>query len=130
MQVDLAYCNARILAAMGRNGAQALAILAETFFVQQASQIARLAQAHRLPSIYLTREYPQAGGLMSYGPDLTENFRRAAHYLDKIFKGARPGDLPIEQPFKLHLVLNVRTAKAIGLDISNDILLQADEVIK
>lgn len=116
-------------ASMGRNGAQALAILAETFFVQQASQIARLAQVHRLPSIYLTREYPQAGGLMSYGPDLTENFRRAAHYLDKIFKGARPGDLPIEQPTKLELVINQKTARSLGIAIPQALLLRADRVI-
>jgi putative tryptophan/tyrosine transport system substrate-binding protein len=116
-------------AAMTRERVQALAILAETFFVQQMRQIAALAEQHNLPSIYLTREYPEAGGMMSYGPDLTENFRRAAHFVDKVLRGARAGDLPIEQPTKVELVVNMKTARAVGATIPQSLLLRADRVI-
>jgi putative ABC transport system substrate-binding protein len=116
-------------ASMARQGAQALVILGDTFFTQQARQIAALAVEHRMPSIYLTREYPEAGGTMSYGPDLTENFRRAARYVDKILNGARAGDLPIEQPTKLELIINVKTARAIGITVPRSMLLRADRVI-
>jgi putative ABC transport system substrate-binding protein len=102
----------------------------DSFFLQQVKQIAGLAVKHRLPSIYVTREYPEADGLMSYGQNITENFRRAATYVDKILKGAKPGDLPIEQPTIFELIVNLKTAKAIGLTIPQELMLRADRVIE
>jgi putative tryptophan/tyrosine transport system substrate-binding protein len=92
--------------------------------------IARLAARHRLPAVYPFRYFPVAGGLMSYGPDLLDLFRRAASYVDRIFKGARPADLPIQQPTKFELVINLKTARALGLEVPNSIQLLADEVIE
>ena len=94
------------------------------------AQIASLANKNALPTIYLYREGPNAGGLMSYGTSLTDNWWRAASYVDKILKGAKPGDLPVEQPTKLELVLNLKTAKALGLTIPPAVLARADEIIQ
>ena len=116
--------------AMTRSSAGALIIEADSFFVSQVQQIAGLALKHKLPSIYVNRGYAEAGGLMSYGQDLTEIFRRAAIYVDKIFKGAKPGELPVEQATKVELVINHKTAKALGITISKELLLRADEVIE
>ncbi len=88
------------------------------------------AVKNRLPAMYHFREFVEAGGLMSYGADLSDNFRRAAIYVNKILKGARPGDLPIEQPTKFELVVNMKTAKALGLKISQTFLARVDEVIQ
>jgi putative ABC transport system substrate-binding protein len=115
---------------MARQRAEALVILGDTFLIQQARQIAELCLKHRVPSLYPTPDYPEAGGLMSYGPDLTYNFRRAAYYVDRIVKGAKPGELPFEQPTRLQLVLNLKTAKAIGLTIPRELRLRADRVIE
>src|SRR5829696_4005944 len=93
-------------------------------------RIAELAAAARLPAIYGYRDHVEAGGLISYGPKLEENYRRAATYVDKILKGARPSDLPIEQPTKIELVINLNTAKALGLDVPQSLLTRADEVIE
>jgi putative ABC transport system substrate-binding protein len=108
----------------------AVIVLRDSFFNQQMRQIAELAAKHRLPSISGIREYVEFGGLMSYGPSLTDSFRRAATYVDKIFKGAKPGDLPVEQPTKLELFINRKTAKALGLTIPQSLLIMADKVIE
>jgi putative ABC transport system substrate-binding protein len=96
----------------------------------QRRLIVELALKHRLPAIYGSREFIEAGGLMAYGPNFAELFRRAAIFTDRILKGAPPGDLPVEQPMRFELVLNIRTAKALGLSFSPSILLRADEVFQ
>ena len=113
-----------------RERAQALIIINDTFFVQQTRQLADLSIQHRLPSIFGTQDYARAGGLMSYGSEVSENFQRAAGYVDKIFKGAKAGDLPIEQPTRLLLTVNANTAKQIGLKLPQELLLRADKVIE
>jgi putative ABC transport system substrate-binding protein len=113
-----------------RQRAQALIILGDTFIVQYFREIASFALRNRLASIYSGREYPQAGGLMSYGPNFADNYRRAATYVDKILKGAKPGDLPIEQPTKFELVVNRKTANALGITLSQELLFRADKVIE
>jgi putative tryptophan/tyrosine transport system substrate-binding protein len=108
----------------------AVIILADGLFVQHARQLAALALRHRLPTIYGTNEFPMAGGMMSYGPDIRDNYRRAAVYVDKILKGSKPADLPIEQPTRFELTINMRTVKALGLQIPAPVLLRADRVIE
>ena len=93
-------------------------------------QIIEFAETHRLPAIYVFRDFVKAGGLMSYGADYADIFRRSASYVDKILKGANPGDLPIEQPTKFELLINLKTAKALGLTVPPSLLLRADEIIK
>lgn len=114
---------------LAQQHADALIILGDTFFVQHFRQIAVAANRHRLPSIYSGEEYPKAGGLMSYGPNFSDNFRRAASYVDKILKGAKPGDLPFEQPTRFYLTINSGTANALGIAISGELQLRADRVI-
>jgi putative ABC transport system substrate-binding protein len=99
------------------------------FFTERA-RIVGLAASYRLPAAYPEREYVQAGGLMSYGTNLANNFRRAATYVDKILKGVKPADLPVEQPTKFELVINLKTAKSLGLTIPQSVLLRAEKVIE
>jgi ABC-type uncharacterized transport system substrate-binding protein len=96
----------------------------------RAGHVADLAARSRLPAIYQLRAFVDSGGLVSYAPSLLDTWRRAATYVDKILKGANPADLPVEQPTKFELVLNLRTAKTLGLTIPQSILLRADEVIE
>ncbi len=117
-------------AAMTRERAEGVVIAIDGFMLQQRAQLAALALKHRLPSIYPTPNYPEAGGLMSYGADITDNFRRAAIFVDKIFKGKKPADLPFEQPTRYTLVLNRKTADALGIKVSGELLLRADRVIE
>jgi ABC-type uncharacterized transport system substrate-binding protein len=93
-------------------------------------RVADLAATHRLPAMYNWKMYAEAGGLMSYGPSLPDSHRRAATYVDKILKGAKPADLPVEQPMKFQLVINLKTAQALGLIIPPALLFQADEVLQ
>ena len=95
-----------------------------------ATQVTALAAKHRLPAIYLTRYFFTRGGLISYGPDFADLFFRAGGYVDKILKGAKPADLPVEQPTKFHLAINMKTAKALGLTVPPILLARADEVIE
>ena len=99
------------------------------FFSDRASVVA-LAAKHRLPAVYGEREFADAGGLMAYATNYAANFRRAATYVDKILKGAKPGDLPIEQPTRVELVINLKSAKALGITLPQSLLLRADEVIQ
>ncbi len=117
-------------ATMARERAGALVVLREAFFQQQKNQIVELAAKHRLPSIGSYGEYAEAGGLMSYGNNIRENPRRAATYIDRIFKGAKPGDLPVEQPMTFDLFINRKTAKALGLTIPRSLLISATKIIE
>jgi len=108
----------------------ALIIITDPLVVGQTAQIVRLATASGIPTVYSLREFVEAGGLMSYGPSLFDLWRRAATYVDRILKGAKPGDLPIEQPTKFELVINLKTAKALGLTIPPSLLARADQVIE
>ena len=117
-------------AAMTTRRAGALLVLGDVMFTTHRIRLADLAAKSRLPAIYGEREHVEAGGLMSYGAITAELFRRAATYVDKILKGAKPADLPVEQPTKFELVINLKTAKALGLTIPQSVLLRADEVIQ
>jgi putative tryptophan/tyrosine transport system substrate-binding protein len=117
-------------AAMTRAHAGALLVLGEPMFSQHRSRLAELAAASHLPAIYRIREHVEDGGLMSYGPSLPDMWQRAATYVDKILKGAKPADLPVEQPMKFELVINLKTAEALGLTIPTSVLFQADKVIR
>jgi ABC-type uncharacterized transport system substrate-binding protein len=115
---------------MVRERAQAFAVVSSTMLRAHRARVAGLAARHRLPSIFDSKEYVEHGGLMSYGPDLGDLFRRAATYVDRILKGAKPGDLPIEQPTKFELVINPSTARVLGLTIPPSVLARADELIQ
>ena len=112
-----------------RAHADALIIQADPLTIVHRKRIADLAVDNRLPSMYYMREYVVDGGIMSYGANLADQYRRAAGYVDKILKGAKPADLPVEQPTKFELVINLKTAKVLGITIPESVLLRADEVI-
>ncbi len=117
-------------AAMTRERAGALVVLVDILFGDQRARIANLAASRRLPAVYGLTEHVEAGGLMAYAPSFVDAYRRAASYVDKILRGANPGDLPVEQPTKFELVINLKTAKALGLTIPPSLLGRADEVIE
>ena len=117
-------------AAMAKEHAAALFIVTDPLFFLHRERLSGLATKYRFPTMYGDRESVVAGGLMSYGPSLTDQFYRAARYVDKILRGARPADLPVEQPTKFELVINLKTAKALGLAIPQSLLLRADAVIQ
>jgi len=113
-----------------RAHAGAMIVTPHALFSAEAHRIAELALKSRMPTMFWTREHVEAGGLMGYGQDNAEHYYRAAYYVDKIFKGAKPGELPVELATKIELVINLKTAKAIGLTIPQDLLFRADKVIE
>jgi putative tryptophan/tyrosine transport system substrate-binding protein len=113
-----------------RAGMNAVTVQSTNIFFIERNRLVRKMAESRLPAVYLTREFVDAGGLMSYSANVPDMFRRAASYVDKILKGARPSDLPVEQPIKFELVINLKTAKALGLDVPPSLLARADEVIE
>jgi putative ABC transport system substrate-binding protein len=121
---------AGVFAAMRRTGADAVMVLSDAVFYGARQQIAGLAAQHRLPAMYEDQAYVKDGGLISYGPNVDEVHRHSAVLVDKVLKGAKPGDLPIEQPTKIELVINLKTAKTLGLTVPQSLLARADEVIE
>ena len=117
-------------ATMTRERASALLVPTDGMFLLHRARIADLAAKRRLPAMYGLRGFVDAGGLMVYGASLRDSFRRAATYVDKILKGAKPGDLPVEQPTKFELIINLKTAKVLGLTIPPSVLVRADEVLQ
>jgi ABC-type uncharacterized transport system substrate-binding protein len=115
---------------MTKEQAGGVIILSSSMFYDQRTRIAEVAARSRLPAIYTLKDYAEAGGLMAYGVNIGESFRRVATYVDKILKGARPADLPVEQPTKFELVINLKTAKALGVAVAPALLARADEVIE
>ena len=120
----------RVFAAMGKQGPDGLYVLGGPLMRANRKRIMGFALKSRLPSMYSDREAVDAGGLMYYGADLADSYRRVAYYVDRILKGAKPADLPVEQPTKFELVINLKTAKQIGLTIPPNVLVRADKVIK
>jgi ABC-type uncharacterized transport system substrate-binding protein len=116
--------------AITQTRSEAVFVMADALFLSESAQIANLVAKHRLSSLHLLREEVEAGGLMSYGPNNVDLYRRAATYVDKILKGAKPADLPVQQPVKFQLVINLKTARALGLRIPDTLLVLADEVIE
>ena len=115
---------------MTRARAGALTVLASSTFLNERRRLVDVAAKNHLPAVYVSRDFVDVGGLMSYGPNLPDLLRRAATYVDKILKGAKPADLPVEQPTKFELVINLKTAKALGLTIPPSLLQRADQVIE
>jgi putative ABC transport system substrate-binding protein len=118
------------LAAIGASGAQGIVVAGDPFFTANRGKLVEFAASKRLPAVYFFKLFTDAGGLMSYGASIEDSYRRAATYVDKILKGAKPADLPVEQPTKFALVINLKAAKALGLAIPHTLLLRADHVIE
>src|SRR5262249_47141969 len=119
-----------VFAAIARSRAEALFILSDSMLFRERDHLADLALRTRLPTMYHWRPYVDAGGLMSYGPNLSDLFGQAAVYVDRILKGARPADLPVEQPTRFEFVVNLKTAKSLGLTIPQALLARASDVIR
>jgi len=117
-------------ATMARGQAEGLSVLSDGFMVSNRASVTGLALKGRLPSIFPSNVYIQAGGLMSYGPNIAATFQRAAYFVDRILKGAKPADLPVEQPTRFELAINLRTARALGLTIPPSVLIRTDQVIQ
>jgi putative tryptophan/tyrosine transport system substrate-binding protein len=115
---------------ISRGGSSAALVIADPFLAHERELVAELMVEHRLPSIYAYHEHVVAGGLMAYMTDYYDIFRREAAFIDKIFKGAKPGDLPVEKPTKFELVINLKTAKALGLNVPSSLLVRADRLIE
>ena len=137
LSIELNFVSARTreefgpaFSAISRAHAQALYLVGDVLFFSHRMTLVQLASKAKLPAIYWQRNFPDEGGLMSYGPNLGDLMRRSAGYVDKILKGAKPRDLPIEQPTKFEFVLNLKTARVLGLTIPESVLLEADEVIR
>jgi putative ABC transport system substrate-binding protein len=120
----------RVFAAMGRQRPDGLYALGSPLINTNRKRIVGFVLKSRLPSVYISREDIEAGGLMSYGADLADSYRRVAYFVDRILKGAKPADLPVEQPTKFELVINLKTAKQIGLTIPPEVLARANRLIK
>src|SRR5262249_6116796 len=118
------------IAKLGREPGGGLIVPPDAFTILHHQLLIRLAQQYRLPAVYAYRTYVAEGALMSYGPDIYDNFRRSAYYVDRILKGAKPADLPVQQPVKFELAINLKTARALGLQIPEKLLALADEVIE
>jgi putative tryptophan/tyrosine transport system substrate-binding protein len=137
LSIELSFVNARTpeefapaFSAVSQARAQALYVIEDSLFTTHRATLVKLASKARLPNISGVRQYVEAGALISYGPNVADMLRRSAEYVDKILKGAKPGDLPIEQPTKFELAVNLKTAKALGITIPESILLRADEVVR
>jgi putative ABC transport system substrate-binding protein len=111
-------------------GAQVVLVLSSPFFLPQLTRVTELAKTHRLPSMFIAKHWAEAGGLMAYGADFSLMYRRAAHYVAKILKSTKPADLAVEQATRFELVVNLKTARAIGIELPTEILVSADEVIE
>lgn len=120
----------RALAALPREHPDALLTLADPLTLFHRDRIIDMAAKSRVPAMYELEEFVEPGGLMSYGPSILDNYRRAATYVDKIFKGSKPADLPVEQPRKFEFIVNLKAANEIGLTIPQSVLFRADKVIK
>ena len=118
------------LTKLGRDPSGGLIVAPDAFTIARHRLLIRLAQQHRLPAVYAFRLFVALGALMSYGPDIYDNWRRSASYVDRIFKGAKPADLPFQQPTKFELAINLKTARALGFEIPQSLLARADEVIE
>jgi putative ABC transport system substrate-binding protein len=116
--------------AAGSDNRRALVVMTSTDFFFDRERIANIALRHRIPSIFAFRQYVEAGGLLSYGPNIRAMYRLAADYVDRIARGAKPADMPVEQPTKFEFVINLKTAKALGLDVPDKLQQLADEVIE
>jgi putative ABC transport system substrate-binding protein len=115
---------------LARERVKAVIILNDTYFAQQLPHIAAQANKHRMASIASSTNFAQAGGLLNYGPDFSDNFRRAAAFVDKILKGAKPADLPFEQPVRYYFTVNRKTAKLLAITLPQSLLISADKVIE